>query len=59
MMTYEQYKKIGDVNTVLLLSFILLKLCGLLSLSWLWVFAPLWIPAIFAGIVMGYHALVE
>ena len=58
-MTYEQYRKIGNVNTILLVAFIILKLFGMLSFSWLWVFAPLWIPAIFVGIVMGYQALVE
>lgn len=28
----------------LTIAFIVLKLCGVISWSWLWVLAPLWIP---------------
>jgi len=29
---------------LLLIAFIILKLCGVIQWSWLWVLAPLWIP---------------
>lgn len=29
---------------LLFLVFLVLKLCGLISWSWLWVTAPLWVP---------------
>ena len=35
----------GGLLTVL---FVALKLCGVSSWSWWWVFAPLWIPAVIA-----------
>lgn len=31
---------------LLTIAFIVLKLCGVINWSWIWVFAPLWIPAI-------------
>jgi len=34
----------GDFNSLLLILFIVLKLTKFISWSWLWVFAPLWIP---------------
>ena len=36
--------------------FIILKLCGVLTWSWLWVLSPIWIPIVFAiicGIIGG------
>ena len=36
---------------VLLIVFIVLKLCGVIKWSWLWVLSPLWIPALFAVLV--------
>ena len=35
------------------LVFIILKLCGVISWSWLWVLAPLWIPLALALVVLG------
>lgn len=37
---------------VLLVIFIVLKLCGLISWSWLWVLSPLWISVILVIIVL-------
>lgn len=31
---------------LLTIAFIVLKLCKVINWSWIWVFAPLWIPAI-------------
>lgn len=32
--------------------FIALKLCGVITWSWIWVLAPLWICALAAGVVL-------
>lgn len=34
----------GSVLPLLLVAFIVLKLCNVITWSWLWVLAPLWIP---------------
>ena len=33
-----------SVLSILLVAFIVLKLCGVITWSWLWVLSPLWIP---------------
>lgn len=33
-----------NLSGLLLIAFIILKLCGVIQWSWLWVLAPLWIP---------------
>ena len=47
---------IGDVLMIVITAiFVTLKLCGVITWSWLWVLSPLWIGlilAIIAGIVM-------
>lgn len=35
------------------LIFLVLKLCGVIAWSWVWVSAPLWIPLAFALIALG------
>ena len=37
---------------VLLIVFIVLKLCGVIAWSWWWVFSPVWIPLILWVIIM-------
>ena len=32
------------LGTILAIVFLVLKLCGVISWSWWWVFAPIWIP---------------
>ena len=32
------------LGTPLTVAFVVLKLCGVISWSWWWVFAPIWIP---------------
>ena len=39
-------------------AFIVLRLCGVIDWSWLWVLAPLWIPAIIAGVIIVISVLV-
>ena len=43
---------IGFVG-VLQIVFIVLKLCNVISWSWLWVFSPIWITIIIAVVVFG------
>ena len=39
-------------------AFIVLKLCGVINWSWLWVLGPFWIPlAIFVAVFLGLGAL--
>lgn len=33
----------GGIGTLLTIAFIVLKLCGVIAWSWLWVLSPLWI----------------
>lgn len=32
--------------------FVVLKLCGVIHWSWLWVLCPMWLPAVIFGIVL-------
>lgn len=34
------------ILSILLVAFIVLKLCGVITWSWLWVLSPLWIPIV-------------
>ena len=34
---------LGGFGTLLTIAFIVLKLCGVIAWSWVWVLAPLWI----------------
>ena len=38
--------QIGSFPTLLTIAFIVLKLCNVITWSWLWVLAPLWIPTV-------------
>jgi len=38
-------------NGLLALLFIGLKLCGVISWSWLWVLSPIWIPIVLALVI--------
>lgn len=41
----------GTITSIILvLLFVILKLTGIISWSWLWVFSPFWIPAIVCSI---------
>lgn len=43
----------GLLSTLLLVAFIVLKLCNVITWSWWWVLAPLWIPIVITLIVLG------
>lgn len=44
------------IGTILFLIFMILKLCGVISWSWWWITAPVWIPIaiIFAGVIFVF-----
>lgn len=41
------------MGMVLFLIFLVLKLCGIITWSWWWVTAPLWIPIVVGFILIG------
>lgn len=43
----------AGLATILLVVFIVLKLCGVVAWSWLWVLSPLWISAALAVIAVS------
>lgn len=47
--------EIGSLPVVLFLVFLVLKLCNVITWSWWWVTAPLWITA---GIILLFGLLV-
>lgn len=45
----------GGIGTLLAIVFMVLKLTGHIDWSWVWVFAPIWIPLVIAvGIIVIY-----
>lgn len=44
---------------VLTIVFIVLKLCKVITWSWLWVLAPVWIPAAIAVLILVIYVLVS
>jgi hypothetical protein len=40
------------VGGLLLVVFITLKLCGVIAWSWWWVLAPMWVPLVFAFVIL-------
>jgi hypothetical protein len=51
-------KKIGWLD-VLALLFITLKLCGVISWSWVWVLSPLWISGIVIFLLVFFIELMK
>lgn len=46
-------KVVGDITlSLLLVAFVVLKLCGVIDWSWWWVLSPLWIPLGFVILVL-------
>lgn len=43
-------------STLLLLAFIILKLCKIIDWSWWWVLSPLWIGLLITLVVLGVIA---
>ena len=44
---------------LLAIVFIVLKLCKVITWSWLWVLAPVWIPAAIAVLILVIYVLVS
>lgn len=47
----------GLFSTLLLIAFIVLKLCHVIEWSWLWILSPLWIPFVLSLIIIGVAAI--
>ena len=47
-----------ELLTLLLVAFIILKLCGVITWPWLWVLSPLWIPITLGFLLMIIIAIV-
>lgn len=51
----ENNKKSNGVGClgVVLIVFVILKLCGLIQWSWFWVLSPLWIPILIVVVIVA------
>lgn len=47
----------GLGSTLLLVAFIVLKLCHVIEWPWIWVLAPLWIPFLLTVIIIAVIAI--
>ena len=47
----------GLGSTLLLIAFIVLKLCHVIEWSWFWVLSPLWIPLALSLIIIAVVAI--
>lgn len=43
---------------LLFIFFLILKLCDVITWSWLWVFAPLWIPPSILGLICAFALII-
>lgn len=50
--------KFPSLSTILGILFIVLKLCGVIEWSWVWVLAPFWIGAIITILVLVFVTMV-
>ena len=48
----------GGIGTLLTIAFIILKLCGVIAWSWIWVLAPLWISVALVVLALVFSILV-
>ena len=48
-----------NFGEVLLVAFIVLKLCGVINWSWWWVFSPVWIPLAIVAVILLIYGLVK
>ena len=40
-----------SLGVTLFIVFLILKLCGVITWSWIWITAPLWVPIFMTGII--------
>lgn len=45
------------IRGLLLIAFIVLKLCRVIEWSWVWVLSPIWIPLALTGIIVAVVAI--
>lgn len=50
--------KFPSLNTILGIVFIVLKLCGVIEWSWVWVLAPFWIGTIITILTLVFVTMV-
>ena len=48
-----------SIGTVVLIIFIILKLCGVINWSWFWVLSPLWIGLILTVILVIIAVIIK
>ena len=48
-----------SLPALLLVAFIILKLCGVIGWSWLWVLAPAWLPLVIFTLVVFVVVVVK
>jgi hypothetical protein len=48
----------GGFSGLLFIAFLILKLCNVITWSWWWVTAPLWIPVAFVLVVLIIYIIV-
>ena len=48
----------GGFSGLLFIAFLILKLCNVITWSWWWVTAPLWIPVAFVLVVLIIYLIV-
>jgi membrane protein YdbS with pleckstrin-like domain len=48
----------GGFSGLLFIAFLILKLCNIITWSWWWVTAPLWIPVAFVLVILIIYIIV-
>ena len=48
----------GGIGTMLAIIFMVLKLTGNIDWSWVWVFAPIWIPVALAAGIFAIYGII-
>lgn len=60
---YKMEKKVTNngigFGDLLLVAFIVLKICGVINWSWWWVMSPFWIPLCVAIILLIIYAIIR
>jgi hypothetical protein len=46
------------LGITLFIVFLILKLTGTIAWSWIWIFAPLWIPLVCLGMLLAFIGLI-
>ena len=61
---FKQMEELNfEIDTTLIgflfVVFLILKLIGVIDWSWWWIFAPLWIPAVLAVLIVAIFKIVK